>query len=89
MGASWARGRHLVWVKVLARSGDDLHHEWRVLDVFALAENVHGVLAGLGGPVADVARAVALIVTLNLGLRWTFHRKTWSKIRRVRRRSTR
>lgn len=76
-GAPQARGRHLVWVKVFAWRGDDLHHERRVLDVFTLAEDVHGVLAGLSGPVADVAGAVALIVALDLGLRRTFHRKTW------------
>jgi len=44
-------------------------HEGAVLDVLVIADHVHRVVAGLRGPVADVTRAVALIVTLDLGLR--------------------
>lgn len=64
---------HLVGVEVFGWWVDDLGHEGRVLDVFAVAQHVHRVLAGLGGPVAHVTGPVALVVTLDLGLRRTFH----------------
>lgn len=70
-----ARG-YLVGVEVFVWCVDDLSHEGRVLDVFVVAEHVHGILAGLRGPVAHVTGSIALVVTFDLGLRWTFHRET-------------
>lgn len=67
---------HLVRVEVFAWRVDNLSHERRVLDVFAVAEHVHSILSRLCGPVAHVTGSIALVVTFNFGLRWAFHRET-------------
>lgn len=66
----------LVGVEVFAWWVDNLSHEGGVLDVLAVAQYMNGILPRLRGPVAHVAGSIALIVTFNLGLRWTFHRET-------------
>ena len=48
--------------------GEDVRHEGAVLDVLVVADDVHGVVAGLGGPVAHVAGAVSPVVAFDLGL---------------------
>ena len=48
--------------------GEDVGHEGAVLDVLVVADDVHGVVAGLRGPVAHVAGAVAAVVAFDLGL---------------------
>lgn len=67
---------YLVRVEVFGRRIDNFSHERRVLDVFVVAEYMHGILPGLCGPVAHVTGSVTLVVTFDLGLRWTFHRET-------------
>lgn len=67
---------YLIRVEIFPWWGNDLSHEGGVLDVFLVAEHVHGVLSRLCGPVANITRAIALIVALNLGLGWTLHRET-------------
>lgn len=47
---------------------DDAGHEGAVLDVFIIAGDMDGVLSGFCGPVGDVARAIVLVLTLDLGL---------------------
>lgn len=47
---------------------DDAGHEGAVLNVFVVTGHVDGVLARLRRPVADVARAVVLVLALDLGL---------------------
>lgn len=62
-------GHHtdLFWVTgVVVR--DDVGHEGAVFNVSAVAGNVDGVFPRLRGPVADVARAVVLVLALDLGL---------------------
>lgn len=49
--------------------GDDVRHEGAVLDVLLVAGHVDGVFAGLRRPVTDIARAVVLVLALDLGLR--------------------
>lgn len=48
--------------------GQDVGHEGAVLNVVVVTGDVNGVLARLGRPVADVARAVVLVLALDLGL---------------------
>lgn len=80
---------YLVRVEVFAWRVDNLSHKGRVLNVFAVAEDMHSILPRLCGPVAHVTGSISLVVTFNLGLRWTFHRKSWrdidkhSKIRKI------
>lgn len=50
-------------------------HERRVRDVFIVAENVHGILAGNRRPIAHVGRAIAVIVTFDACLRRSFDRE--------------
>lgn len=69
---------HLVRVEVFAWWVDNLSHKGRVLDVFVVAEHVHSILARLCGPVAHVTGPIALVITFNLGLRWTLNRKAWA-----------
>lgn len=66
----------LVRVKVFAWWSDNLSHKGGVLDIFIVAENMHRILPRLRGPVAHITWSITFVVTLNLGLRWTFHRKT-------------
>lgn len=66
---------YLVGVEVFSWRCYDLSHEGAVLNVLALAENVHRVLAGFCGPVPHVARPIAFIVALDLGRRWSLHRE--------------
>ena len=61
-------GSDLLWEDIVG-GGEDVGHEGAVLDVLVVADHVDGVVAGLRGPVAHVARAVALVVALDLGLR--------------------
>lgn len=77
-GAHCVVAANLVWVEVFAWWVDNLSHEGRVLDVLIVAEHMHSILPRLCGPVAYVTGPVTLVVTFNLGLRWTFHRKTWT-----------
>lgn len=67
----------LVRVEVFAWRVDNLGHKGRVLDVFVIAKHMHGILSRLCGPVANVTGSITLVVTFNLGLRWTFHREPW------------
>lgn len=48
---------------------DDVGHEGAVLDVLFITGHVDGVLSRLRRPVADIARAVVLVLALDLGLR--------------------
>lgn len=62
-------GHHtdLFWVTgVVVR--DDVGHERAVFNVSVVAGNVDGVFPRLRGPVAHVARAVVLVLALDLGL---------------------
>lgn len=47
---------------------DDVGHEGAVLDVLFITGHVDGVLPRLRWPVADIARAVVLVLALDLGL---------------------
>lgn len=47
---------------------DDVGHEGAVLDVLFIAGHVDGVLSRLRRPVADIARAIVLVLALDLGL---------------------
>lgn len=46
----------------------DVGNEGRVSDVFIIADDMHGILPRLRGPVPHVAGAISLVVTLDLGL---------------------
>lgn len=63
-----------VWVEVLGCI-TDVSHEGAEADVLTVAQHVNGILASLLRPVADVTGAITLVVTFDLGLRWTFHRE--------------
>lgn len=56
-------------------------HERAVLNVSIVTGNVDGVFSGLCGPVADITRAVVLVLTLDLGLGRSLNSKTWRPIR--------
>lgn len=61
--------------------GDDQGHEGAVLNVQAVTGDVDGVLPGLRGPVAHVARAVVPVLALDLGLGRSLDGKTWRRNR--------
>lgn len=63
----WELGPHLVWEAVW-RSWLNVGDERRVPDVLIITDDMHGILPGLRGPVPHVTRAVAFVITLNLGL---------------------
>lgn len=65
---------YLLWVEVLG-SSFDFRHKGAELDVFVVAEHMDCIFAWLLGPIAHIAGAIALVVTLNLGLRGTLHRE--------------
>lgn len=67
---------YLFWESVIG-SWKDVSNEGAVFNVLVVANDVHGVVAGLGGPVVHVARAVAFVVAFNFSLRWAFNGKTW------------
>ena len=46
----------------------DVGNEGRVSNVLIVADDVHGVLPWFCGPVPHVAGAIALVITLDLGL---------------------
>lgn len=66
----------LLWVAVLAVR-DDQGHEGAVLNVHVVTGDVDGVLSGLRGPVGHVARAVVLVLALDLGLGRSLNGKAW------------
>lgn len=45
-----------------------MSHEGAVLDVFIVTDDMHGIIAGLGWPVMDIAGAITFIVTLDFRL---------------------
>lgn len=45
-----------------------MSNEGAVFNVLIVTNNVHGIVAGLGGPVVHVAGAVAFVVTFNFSL---------------------
>lgn len=47
---------------------EDVGHEGTVLDVLIVTNDMDGVVTGLSGPVAYVAGAIALIITLDFSL---------------------
>jgi len=57
--------------------GRDASHEGAVLDVLLVAGHVHRVLARLRRPVADVARAVVLVLAVDFGLRGALDGEAW------------
>lgn len=61
--------------------GDDQGHEGAVLNVQVVTGDVDGVLPGLRGPVAHVARAVVPVLALDLGLGRSLDGKTWRQNR--------
>lgn len=56
-------------------------HERAVFNVSIVTGNVDCVFSGLRGPVTDIARAVVLVLTLDLGLGRSLNGKTWRPIR--------
>lgn len=71
--------RYLLRVGV-GGGGQDVGDEGTVLDVLVVTHHVDGVLARLRGPVPHVTRAVPLVVTLDLGLRWALDGETWGTV---------
>lgn len=71
--------RYLLGVGV-GGGGQDVGNEGTVLDVLVVTHHVDGVLARLRGPVPHVTRAVPLVVTLDLGLRWALDGETWGTV---------
>lgn len=45
-----------------------MSHEGAVLDVLVITNDMDGIVTGLGGPVANITRSIALIITLNFSL---------------------
>lgn len=66
----------LLWVAVLAVRNNQ-GHEGAVLNVHVVTGDVDGVLSGLRGPVGHVARAVVLVLALDLGLGRSLNGKAW------------
>lgn len=67
-----AHALYPVWMEILGRI-TDVSHEGAETDVLTVAQHMHRVLTGLLWPVAHIAGAIALVVTLNLSLRWALH----------------
>lgn len=57
----------------------NLSHVRRFRDVFAVAEDVHRILARCFGVVAHIGRAIAVVVALDLGLRRAFNAESYFK----------
>lgn len=66
----------LLWEDVVG-SRKDMSHKGTVFDVFIVADNVHGVVAWFCRPIGHIAGAVALVVTLDLGLGWSLNGKAY------------
>ena len=60
--------------------GEDVGHEGAVLNIFVVTDDMNGVVASLRGPIAHIAGAVALVVTLDLSLGWAFDGKAWKEM---------
>ena len=58
---------HILWEDVVG-SRQDVSHEGAVLDVLVVTNDVDSVVTGLSGPVAHIAGAVTLIITLDFSL---------------------
>lgn len=58
---------YLLW-EVLIGGRQDVGNERAILDVLIITNHMHRILARLRGPIANIARAIPLVVTLNLGL---------------------
>lgn len=75
-----ARHTDLIWVAVVV-VGYNKGHEGAVFNVQIVTGDVDGVLSGLCGPVAHVARAVILVLALDLGLGRSLNGKTCRQVR--------
>ena len=47
------------------------------MNIFVITENVNCVFSGSEREVRDIGRPVAVVVTVNLRLRWSFDRETY------------
>lgn len=61
-----------------AAVGNDVGHEGTEVDVAFVAGHVDGILSRLRGPITDVTGAVVLVLALDLRLRRTLDRKTYT-----------
>lgn len=70
---------YLFWENIV-NSRKNVSHEGAVLDVFVVTDDVDGVIARLGGPVAHVTGAVALVIALDFSLRRAFDGEAWGNL---------
>ena len=70
----WATITHLASIEVSSRL--DVGHVGRPWNVLFVAQNVNSILAGHGGPVGHISRAITVVLAVNLGLRWALNGET-------------